>query len=198
MRAIQRYAVAAAMLVGCVVVDPPALRTTVLTAAEGAQLSFDVAMDARTWRMESGDNPFFPALTGAVYRGNTFVVNGTIYPAGTLPEGGDFASPSQAGPDMPGSIGTWVCRGVFNLDWTDIVTGTVPHVTSTQFYNFDNGNTLISDGPEGGTAVVRAVIGGTGALSGAAGQLEEVPLGVNFTNLFNLRFTVKLEKQAPK
>jgi hypothetical protein len=177
---------------GLLVLGPAAISQQALQAGQARMISFDVAMDAQTWRMDSGDNPFFPTVTGNVVRGDTFIVTGKIYPVRTLPDGFD-----TVGPDRPGSIGKWVCRGTFNLDWEDIVNGEVPHVTSTQYYYFDDGSALISDGQEGGVPVQRVITGGSGPLAGAAGDMIETPIGVNNTNLFNLRFTVRLAKRIP-
>ena len=153
----------------------------------------DVAMDGRTWRLDDGSNPFYPTLTGNFRRGNSFIVSGKIYIANTLKSGGDFNQPNNpAGPDLPKAIGTWVCRGTFNFDFADIANGAAPHVTSTQFFYFDDGTVLMSDGAEGGTATLRVVAGGTGRLRGAAGEVLETPLGVNDTNLFNVRFRFRI------
>ena len=62
-------------------------------------------------------------------------------------------------------------------------------VDSALFHIFDDGRTLIHDGPEGGPQV-RAIIGGMGDFSGASGEVFEEPLGTNSTGLFNIRFTV--------
>jgi hypothetical protein len=152
-------------------------------------LVVDVAIDGSTWRMDDGSNPFFPTFTGALARGKTFIVSGRIYRAHTLEEGGSFDSPNNpAGPETPGAIGVWVCRGTLNLDIGQIAAGEAPHVTSTQFFYFSNGSSIVSDGPEGGAVVLRAVVGGTGRYKRVRGDVKETPLGVNTSNLFNLRF----------
>jgi hypothetical protein len=157
----------------------------------------DVAMNGPTWRMNDGTNPFFPLFTGQLFRGNTFIVSGKIYRGGTLKRGGDFGRPDNpAGPETPKAIGTWVCRGTFNLDIGEIAAGGFPHVTSTQVFTFDSGETLVSEGPEGGATVVRAVIGGTARYRSARGQVVEEPLGVNTSNLFNVRFYFDLNKET--
>jgi hypothetical protein len=157
------------------------------------KLVVDVALDGRTWRSGDGSNPFYPTLTGQFGRGNTFIVTGHIYKANTLASGGNFNQPGNpAGPDLPEPIGTWVCRGTFNLDFGDIANGGAPHVTSTQFFYFDDGTTIVTDGAEGGAITLRAVIGGTGRYRNAKGESIETPLGVNDTNLFNVRFRFKL------
>lgn len=165
------------------------------TAAERVHpaLVLDVAIDGRTWRMNDGTNPFFPVFTGALARGQTFIVSGNIYPADTLKEGGDFGGlDNPSGPETPGAIGTWVCRGTLNLDIAQIAAGEAPHVTSTQFFYLSDGSTLVSEGPEGGAIVRRAVIGGTGRFKAVVGEVTETPLGVNTSNLFNLRFEFRI------
>lgn len=157
----------------------------------------DVAMDGPTWRMNDGTNPFFPQFTGQLFRGNTFIVSGKIYRGGTLKSGGDFGRhDNPAGPETPKPIGTWICRGAFNLDIGDIAAGGFPHVTSTQVFTFDSGETLVSEGPEGGATVMRAVIGGTARFGGARGEVVEEPLGVNTSNLFNVRFYFDLNDET--
>ena len=154
-----------------------------------SEFTIDVAMDGRTWRMNDGTNPFYPLFTGQLMRGNTFIVSGRIYRGNTLAEGGDFGGAhNPSGPELPDAIGTWVCRGTFNLDIGEIAAGGFPHVTSTQVFTFDRGGVLVTEGPEGGAAVLRAVIGGAGTFDAAAGDVVEEPLGVNTSNLFNVRF----------
>ena len=66
-------------------------------------------------------------------------------------------------------------------------------MTSTQFFYFNDGSTIITDGPEGGTATQRAVIGGTDRYRSARGDVTETPLGVNDSNLFNVRLQFDLK-----
>jgi hypothetical protein len=162
-------------------------------ARHGA-FTVDVALDGRTWRMNDGANPFHPVFTGQLMRGNTFIVTGRIYRGGTLAAGGEFGGTGNpAGPELPHAIGTWVCRGTFNLDISEIAAGGFPHVTSTQVFTFDSGGVLVTEGPEGGATVLRAVIGGAGTFSRARGHVVEKPLGVNTSNLFNVRFRFDME-----
>ncbi|MGH2602345.1 MAG: hypothetical protein ACRDJ9_23535 [Dehalococcoidia bacterium] len=158
-------------------------------AAQGGQtLTVDVAMDGRTWRMTRLDPTQPDALA---HRGDSFIVNGGIFPAGTIERG-------LTSPDQTGRIGTWVCRGTFQVE--DIMTQT-PHVASLQMFLLDGGNALISEGLEGGVTVTRAVIGGWGRYAGARGTSLEEPMGSNETLFdvgaaevpsFNLRFTFTL------
>jgi hypothetical protein len=154
-------------------------------------LVYDVAINARTFRLNKGGT-----LLDAL-RGDGFIVNGKIYPAGTIPPGGTPDNPGTFDPDSaPGSIGTFVCRGTFFFDIGEILTqGREPHVYSTQHFEFNNQNVLVADGPEGGRQL-RAVIGGMGNFSGASGEVTEDPIGVNATGLFNYRFTFKIKKES--
>ena len=154
----------------------------------------DVALDGKTWRMNDGSNPFFPVFTGALGRGNTFIVTGRIYRGGTLATGGDFGGANNpAGPETANAIGTWVCRGTFNLDIGEIAAGGYPHVTSTQVFTFDSGDVIVTEGPEGGAPVLRSVIGGAARFREAGGDVVEEPLGVNTSNLFNVRFRFNVD-----
>ncbi len=153
----------------------------------------DVACDARTFRLSRG------LLVPDAKRGDSFIVEGKIYPGGTIPPGGTLEAPGSFNPDTaPGSIGKWVCRGTFNYDLSEILAGAHPHVFATQYFLFDDGRVLVTDGPEGGGSQLRSLIGGMGAYSGAAGEVREDPFGVNSTGLFNIRFTFKVKKQSIK
>jgi hypothetical protein len=138
------------------------------TAADPTMdLRLDVCCDGRTFRLDNG-------LAGPPARGSTFIVNGKLFPGGT------FAK-APTNPDSPGSIGTWICRGQFYFGLDDIAKGAVPHVATTQYYLFDDGSLLVSDGLEGGQWVLRAVIGGTGKYLAAKGICTEEEAGTNNT-----------------
>lgn len=147
-------------------------------------LILDVACDARTFAVNGGRT-----LMDAK-RGDGFIVKGKIYPGGTMENPGPFNPDTE-----PGSIGNWICRGNFEFDISQILAGAEPHVYSTQYHLLDNGNGLVTDGPEGGPQV-RALIGGMGAYAGAIADVIEEPLGTNSTGLFNIRFTFKFKKRA--
>lgn len=146
------------------------------------RLTVEVAIDARTFVYDQGVDPNTPFL-----RGDTFLIYGKIFPAGTLPSGA-----ASNDPNAPGSIGTWICRGTFILDQR-LDDGTKPHVITTQTFMFDNGSGLSSDGLEGNIKVLRTIIGGTGRFSGAAGQVTEQPLGTNVTGTENARFVFQFK-----
>ena len=70
----------------------------------------DVAVDMRTFAaVPSTGNP--PGEPVGPNRGTPFIVNGKIFPAGSLPAGTASNDPGQAG-----SIGDWVCRGILTSD----------------------------------------------------------------------------------
>ncbi len=152
---------------------------------------FDVATDAGSFRLNRG------AALPEAKRGDSFIVEGRVYPGGAIPPGGSLQSPGSFDPNTaPGSIGKWVLRGVFNHDFGEILAGAEPFVFGTQYFLFNDGRVLISEGSHGGArAQLRAIIGGAGAFSGATGEVREEIIGVNRTGLFNQRFTFKIKKQ---
>src|SRR5437899_12346958 len=91
------FVLALAALAGLAVIGVPA----VVKADEDANtLTFDVACDCRT-----GSPAFF-----AGSRGDAFLVNGKIFPAGTLPSGTATNDPTEPVNGVS-SIGDWSCRG---------------------------------------------------------------------------------------
>ena len=148
------------------------------------QIVIDVACDARTFAL----NTTSPSDTGPV-RGSTFIVNGKIYPGGTIPAGNGFDI------NTPGLIGTWVCSGAFNYSISEIMAGSAPGQSTTQNYLFSPTGSLAVDdslasvGEEGGVTTHRVVSGGTGSYVGMIGEVKQEVLGVNSSGLFNFRFT---------
>jgi hypothetical protein len=144
----------------------------------------DVACDARTYRQNNVD----PSATGS-NRGDTFIVQGKIYPGGTIPKGNGVFSP-----DNPGSIGTWICRGVWMVSSSELAAGASPAFDTSQIYLLPNqSKQLFSEGLEGPSPTLRAVPGGTGSFAGFRGQVRQELLGTNSTGLFNIRFTFHLQ-----
>jgi hypothetical protein len=147
------------------------------------EFTIDVACDARTYRQNNVD----PAASGS-HRGDTFIVSGKIYPGGTIPAGQGVFSP-----DNPGSVGDWTCRGVWLVSSDELANGTAPAFDTSQIYLLPNETKqLFSEGLEGPAPTLRAVIGGTGSMSEATGQVRQELLGTNVTGLFNFRFTFKV------
>ena len=148
----------------------------------------DVAIDAHTLALNND-----PTAAGTPARGTTFIVNGKIYPGGTIPSGVTDFNPDTA----PGSIGTWVCRGVFLADFAEIVNGSAALAFDTTqiFLLSTDKNALFTEGFEGNLGVTthRAVTGGTGQYRRVTGTLKQETIGVNRNGaadgLFDLRFT---------
>jgi hypothetical protein len=148
----------------------------------------DVAFNATTFVLNQV-TPGAPAIA----RGDTFVLNGTVFPGGTIPSGSGFD------PNSSGSIGNFVCRGTSLFNAAEIAAGAAPFVATTQDFLLDSGSALATEGLEAGLSpITRAVTGGWGHYSGAGGEVTQELLGFNVTGFENYRCTFKLKKQAPK
>jgi hypothetical protein len=146
-------------------------------------ITIDVACDGRTYIQNNVD----PSAAGS-HRGDTFIVEGQIYPGGTIPAGQGVFSP-----DNPGSIGKWICRGVWMVSSDQLAAGASPAFDTSQIYLLpDDSNQLFSEGLEGPVPTTRAVVGGAGSSNGVTGQVRQELLGTNVTGLFNFRFTFDL------
>lgn len=188
-------------------------------ASNEKRFTVDVAMDGRTVRFNRG------ITYQEAGRGDTFVIFGPIYPAGTLPTGAAFNSP-----DAPGSIGAWTFRATLTYDggvsrgsglaaccglpavdtpplWIQARRGR-PGVVDlfnqlgmgTAYYQFDDGGTLVVEGPVSRPTGTVAVVGGIGGFSGATGELTGVAIGTNSTGYPNLRISFRLlppRRQTP-
>ena len=156
-------------------------RAAVGRAAE--RLTLDVACDGRTMLINRLNQV---EAFGLPRRGDTFVVTGSVYPAGTIDAG-------LTGPDQAGAIGRWTCRGAFDVD---IETGGVPHVVSSVLFSFGDGLTatagrvelaedaILTDGFEGGVEEIRrVVVGGFGRYAGIRGEQIQYLRGENDTFL---------------
>ena len=178
------------------------------SASASDTLAIEVACDANTIRFEGpqGPNPNNPADLGPhPYYGASFVVQGIIYPSGTI-TGNNVNSGLNAdgSPEFPDEvIGGWICRGWFIGDSNDpsrggIFTPTGPFVVTTQIYDIGTNpgsEMLVSDGVELidlNTPFSRAVTGGTGTRNGAKGAVTQTAIGVNQTTLFNFTFEFNL------
>src|SRR5262249_24370231 len=150
-------------------------------------LTVDVACDARTYRQNNVD----PSALGS-HRGDTFIVAGRIFPGGTIPAGDRVFSP-----DNPGSIGKWICIGVWMVSSDQLAAGASPAFDTSQIYLLpDDSKQLFSEGLEGPQPTLRAVTGGTGSMIGVTGQVRQELLGTNVTGLFNFRFSFRLRGGA--
>jgi hypothetical protein len=159
-------------------------------AAENDTLVLDVAIDAQTLSYTRPD-----AWGSGPMRGDTFIVTGRIFAGGTIPDGD---TTNTFGPDADGSIGSLVSTGVFTTDAATIAAGAPFYASTTHLFQLDSGDGMVSQGLEGVADAVRAVIGGTGAYSGAIGQVTEQVLGSNGTGGKNLRLTFQIARMNPQ
>lgn len=156
----------------------------------GRTFRVDVAIDGSTLALNNND----PADPANPVRGTTFTVTGKIFPGGTIPAGITSFDPNQ-----PGSIGTWVCSGVFVADASEIFSGKqiIAFHTNQIFMFPDDHNALFTEGLEGsvGTTTHRIVSGGTGTFQGLVGRERQETIGLNLSGkgLFDIRFTFKLK-----
>ena len=145
----------------------------------------DVAEDARTASLNSAS-----ATDTEPKRGATAIINGKMYPGGTIAAGNGLDIDT-----LTGSIGTWLTRHTFNVDLSQILAGAHPALSSTQYYLFsptgvsDGEEALFSEGPEFGATTHRVVLGGTGRYRGVIGEVQEETLGFNSTGFANKRYT---------
>src|SRR5439155_20984087 len=113
-------------------------KTISVPSSRTQPIKLDVACDCRTFAYNRG------AVFPDVVRGDGFIVNGKIFPPGTLPTGTAANDPND-----PGSIGDWICRGT-NTGVDD------PGAFVTQYHLLANGRGLVSEGaarvPEGQAA----------------------------------------------
>jgi hypothetical protein len=152
----------------------------------------DVAIDAHTLSLNNND----PADPANPRRGTTFIVYGKVFPGGTIPSG---VTPFD--PNMAGSIGVWVCRGVFLADFAEIMSGaaSLSFDTTQMFLLTTDENALFTEGFEGNVGVTthRTVTGGTGRFRRVIGEVQQRTIGVNRNGaadgLFDLRFTFKVK-----
>ena len=153
----------------------------------------DVAIDAHTLNLNNND----PADPANPRRGSTFIVYGKVFPGGTIPSG---VTPFD--PDTDGSIGDWICRGVFLADFAKIHSGAAALAfdTTQMFLLTTDENALFTEGLEGNVGVTthRTVTGGTGRFRRVIGQVRQETIGVNRNGaddgLFDLRFTFTVKR----
>ncbi len=131
--------------------------------------------------------------------GDTVILQGTIYPAGTLPRG-----QANNDPNAPGGIGKYRARGVFTVDFANFekavngLPGANPEAgLVTEIYSFhEDGPSIMTDGiwPNANFSARRIVLGGTGQFRDIVGEIKEENIGENSTGFCNLRITFLVKR----
>lgn len=146
---------------------------------DGVTFAFDVACLGPTLAINMGESL---NLEGQDFRGAGFLVEGSLYPSGTIPAGDGFD------PDSVPAAGHWFCRGHLMF----YPGRPLPHAITIQEYLLSRISEqqtspldqLVSSGAEGGVPwIPRSVIGGTGRYRGARGEVIQQVIGTNKTIL---------------
>src|SRR5262245_26559871 len=151
----------------------------------------DVAVDHATFAIVPSNGLVLQPEPAGPNRGTPFIVDGRIFPGGTLEKGNGVGDPNQ-----PGSIGRWICKGIFT---SDLATEDVGFDT-TQMFMFDGDSDAIwTEGLEAGLGKIgvlthRTILGGTGRFRGARGEVVQEALGTNASGTPNIRLTFKILK----
>jgi hypothetical protein len=155
---------------------------TALAAPKPKTLVVDLVVDGNTFVNNQGDTT--ATITNAK-RGQSYVIQGKLYPGNTID--------ASTQPGAAGFVGTWNCWGVLNVVGTDVFKqGEMSPLLSTQYLQFDNGDEIISIGAQNFLPdFPRAITGGVGDLTGAAGVVDVAVLGINSSQWPNIRFTIK-------
>ena len=153
--------------------------------ADDQIVSFDVACDCRTF-------------VGGPNRGDVFIIQGKLFPAGTLRPGNATNDPTMPVNGV-NPIGNWICRGQNSFPFPPAIAAaysSTPFALNTQYFILNDGRALTAEGYDLPTAGLLSVTGGIGAFSGAAGFIEEGPIGTNATGCPNFRAKIRIQRGA--
>jgi hypothetical protein len=121
---------------------PLAQSQAVVESANGHLLSFDVACDCRTF------GPPLPPGKQESDRGDVFIVNGKIFPPGTLPSGTVANDPTEPVNGIA-PIGDWSCRGQGAGMFPPAIApsySSTPFAWNTQYVLLGDGHALTGEG----------------------------------------------------
>jgi hypothetical protein len=151
---------------------------------------------------------------GLATRGNVFLVEGYVYPAGTLTcdglacNGVTYDAAGTPAPEFPDRVmGTWVCYGTHLEDAATPQAGPLSVTTQVLDLGEESGETtIVTTGFERGQPglrTARAITGGTGRYLAATGEQHQTLLGFNNIDLFHegqswAGITLSLELSMPK
>lgn len=155
--------------------------------------TLDVAMDAGTSGVNLSDV--------GMPKGTVVIVNGNIFPKGTLPKGESKFDPNEAG-----DIGIWRCHFAALAPGEAPLTGVVTYYFQLKGSGRRSEESLIiaqglNSHPmnpadfELSVPRVMAIVGGTGKFTGASGEVRETVIGTNMSSR-NLRFRFKLRNRG--
>jgi hypothetical protein len=150
----------------------------------------DVAVNHATFALIPSNGLVLQPEALGPNRGATFIVDGKVFPGGTLQKGSGMGDPNQGG-----SIGDWSCKGFFT---SDLGTADIGFDT-TQRFEFDGDDQIWTEGLEAGLGKMgvithRTILGGTGRFSGARGEVIQEALGTNIGGTPNIRLTFNIRK----
>ena len=157
-----------------------------LPAAQAAGehvLTYDVACDCRTG--VAGPN-----------RNDPFIIQGKIFPAGTLPRTPTATNDPVKPVNGVAPIGDWICRGQNSFPLpADIFPAysSTPFAFNAQYFILNNLGTLTAEGVNLHDKGLLSITGGFGGFSGAAGDIEGVVFGTNATGCPNFRATLRVQ-----
>jgi hypothetical protein len=159
--------------------------SSVAQAAPPHVFTVDLAVDCRTFINGPG-------------RGDLYIINGKLFPPGTLPSG-----PASNDPVKPvngvAPIGEWILRGQHDQPFPPAIASfynSAPFDFGTAYFILDNGRTaIITEAynfvPSGKS--FSAVTGGVGRFAGASGDIEgDPPIGFNATGCPNFHTKLNL------
>jgi hypothetical protein len=163
---------------------------------EVSTFSVDVAESTVNYKQNNVD----PSEGQDVFSpGDTFILEGTIYPAGKLPRG-----KANNDPNAPGGIGKYRVREAYTVDFANFEKGVegLPGANPvagfvTEIYSFhDDVTSIMTDGiwPNANFSARRVVLGGTGQFRDIVGEIKEENIGENSTGFCNLRVTFLVKK----
>src|SRR5262252_2761163 len=161
--------------------------------ADPKEMSFtvDVAVEQETFAIIPSTGLVLNPQAPGPNRGTTFIVEGTVFPGGTLEKGAGLGDPKQ-----PGGIGIWSCKGFF----TSVLGTEDVGFNTTQMFQFDgDADAIWTEGLEAGLGKMgvithRAIVGGTGRFEGAQGEVIQEALGTNVGGTPNIRLTFRIQK----
>ena len=151
----------------------------------------DVAVNHETFALNPSTGLVLHPQDLGPNRGSTFIVDGTIFPGGTLQKGA-----GQGSPDMPGGIGSWICKGIF----TSVLATEDVGFDTTQMFEFNgDADGIWTEGLEAGLGkqgviTHRTILGGTGRFRGAQGEVIQEALGTNAGGTPNIRLTFHIQR----